>query len=152
MRRKNTGETNTRGIFIAQYRTARRVTMKLPTIMILKSISALIIGGTLLISPGFFLTLLGVTNSQGAASYGRLYGAACIGICVLAWVARNAENSVAQRAIILDLCVYDAIAFIVSFLILLSGSINMLGWLFAAFYLFFAIAFGYFLKPEKAFG
>jgi hypothetical protein len=124
--------------------------MKLSTLMILKSLSAFIIGGTLLINPGLFLTLLGIPISLGGDMYGRFYGAACIGICLLAWVSRHTENSVARQAIILDLCVYDAIAFIISFIVLLSGSINTLGWLFAAFYLFFAVSFGYFLLPKKA--
>lgn len=123
--------------------------MKLSTLLIIKAVSAILIGGILLIIPGLFLSLVGVADSQGAAIYGRLYGAACIGIFLLAWFARNAEDSVARRAIILDLCVYDAIGFIATLAVLLSGGVNVFGWLFAAFYLFFAITFGYFLIPQK---
>lgn len=118
--------------------------------MTIKAISAIIIGGTLLIAPGFFLTLLGIPVSQGAAMYGRLYGSACLGIFLLTWFTRQAEESTARWAIILDLCAYDAIAFIIALLVMLSSSINTLGWLFVAFYLFFAISFGYFLLPKKA--
>ena len=124
--------------------------MKISVLMTVKAISAIIVGWILLIAPDLFLTLLGVPISQGAAMYGRLYGAACLGIFMLTWFARHAEESTARWAIILDLCVYDAIAFIVTMIVMLSSKINALGWLFAAFYLFFTLTFGYFLFPKKA--
>jgi hypothetical protein len=123
--------------------------MDLSTFMIIKAVSSIVIGGVLLVNPGLFLTMVGISNSQGAAIYGRFYGAACIGIFLLTWFARNAEESLARWAIILDLCVYDAIGFFVTLVFLLLGEVNPYGWLFAAVYLFFAISFGYFLMRQK---
>ena len=54
-----------------------------------------------------------------------------------------------QRAIVWDLFVYDAIAFVAMLLIQLSGGFNLLGWGIVAIYLFFALGFGYFLLPER---
>jgi hypothetical protein len=68
---------------------------------------------------------------------------------MLTWFARKAEESVARRAIVLDLFVYDAIAFVAVLLIQLSGGLNLLGWGIVAIYLFFTLGFGYFLLPQK---
>ena len=55
----------------------------------------------------------------------------------------------ARRAIILNLFVYDVIAFVAMLLIQLSGGMNLLGWGIVAIYFFFALGFGYFLVPQK---
>jgi hypothetical protein len=74
----------------------------------------------------------------------REYGAALIGALLLNWYARNAGESQARRAIILDLFVYDAIGFVVTLIAQLSGLFNLLGWAIVAIYLFFAVGYGYF--------
>lgn len=68
---------------------------------------------------------------------------------LLTWIARNAEASLARRAIIWDLFVYDAVAFVAILLIQLSGEMNLLGRGIVAIYIFFASAFGSFLLPER---
>ena len=123
--------------------------MKLTTLMIIKSVASFILGIVLLAAPGLLLTLVSLSDSMGAAIFGRIYGAACIGISLLTWFARNAGDSVARRAIILDACVYDAIGFLILLVIQLSGRTNALGWLYIIVYFFFAVAFGYFLLPQK---
>jgi len=68
---------------------------------------------------------------------------------MLTWFARGAEASVARRAIILNLFVYDAIALVVTLIFVLTGRLNPLGWGIVAVYLFFTIGYGYFLLPQK---
>jgi len=87
--------------------------------------------------------------SPGGVFAAREYGAALIGNLLLTWFARNAIESEARRAIILALCVYDAIGFVITLIALFTGVLGPLGWFAAAIYLFFAIAFGYFLMPQK---
>jgi hypothetical protein len=84
-----------------------------------------------------------------SGNHAREYGAALMGNFVLTWFARNAEESVARRAIVGDLFAYDAIAFVAILLIQLSGGLNLLGWSIVAIYLFFALGFGYFLLPRQ---
>ena len=96
------------------------------------------------------LHLLGTSFGAGAALTARLYGATLFGNLSLTWLARNAEDSIGRRAIIWHLFIYDAIALVVTVLILLSGGLNALGWGIAAVYLFFTIGFGYFLIPNKS--
>jgi hypothetical protein len=123
--------------------------MKFKTLMIIKSLVCLAFGPLLLLVPGPLLTLLGSSFGPGAAITSREYGAALLGTFILTWFARNAIESVARRAIILNLFVYDAIAFIAMLLIQLSGGMNLLGWGIVVIYLFFALGFGYFLLPQK---
>lgn len=124
--------------------------MKFKTLMVIKSLVCIIFGPLLLLVPGTVLTLLGSSYGPGAAITSREYGAALLGTCILTWFARNATESVARRAIILNLTVYDAIACVAMLWIQLSGGMNLLGWGIVAIYLFFTLGFGYFLRPQQA--
>jgi hypothetical protein len=123
--------------------------MKFKTLMTIKAFVCLVFGPLLLFVPGPLLNLLGTSFGPGAALTAREYGAALIGLLMLTWFARNAEASVARRAIILNLFVYDAIALVVTLIIQLSGGLNLLGWGIVAIYLFFAVGFGYLLLPQE---
>ena len=123
--------------------------MKFKTLMIIKAVVCLGFGPLLLFLPGPLLVLLGSSFGPGAALTAREYGASLIGNLMLTWFARNAEESVARRAIILDLFVYDAIALVATLVIQLTGGLNLLGWGIVAIYLFFTVGFGYFLLKGK---
>jgi len=123
--------------------------MKFKHLMIIKAVVCLGFGPVLLFFPGQLLNLLGTTYGPGAALTAREYGAALIGNLFLTWLARNAEHSIARRAIIWHLFVYDAIALVATLAILLSGGLNVLGWGIVAVYLFFAIGFACFLSPKR---
>ena len=122
--------------------------MKFKTLMIIKAIVCLGFGPLLLFLPAQLLTLLGTSYGPGAALTAREYGASLMGNLMLTWFARAAEKSIARKAIILDLFVYDAIALIATVIIQLSGGLNLLGWGIVFVYLFFAAGFGYLLIQE----
>jgi hypothetical protein len=122
--------------------------MNYKTLMIIKAIVCLGFGPLLLFIPGQLLNFLGTSYGPGAALTAREYGAALIGNLLLTWLARNAEDSIARRAIIWNLFAYDAIAFILVLSIQLSGGLNMFGWGIVVVYLFFTIGFGYLLIPK----
>jgi hypothetical protein len=126
--------------------------MKIKTLMIIKAVVCLGFGPFLLFFPGQLLNLLGTSMGPGAALTAREYGASLIGNLFLTWLARNADDSVARRAIVWDLFVYDAIGLIATLTIQLSGGLNALGWGIVFVYFFFAIGFGYFLLPQTAKG
>lgn len=123
--------------------------MKFKTLMIIKAIVCLGFGPLLLFFPGQLLHLLGTSFGPGAALTAREYGAALFGNLFLTWLARNAGDSVARRAIIWHLFIYDAIALVATLIIQLSGGLNVLGWGIVAVYLFFTVGFGYFLLPQN---
>ncbi|MCG6959278.1 hypothetical protein LJE82_05230 [bacterium BMS3Abin03] len=122
--------------------------MKFKTLMIIKAVVCLGFGPLLLFLPAQLLNFLGTPYGPGAALTAREYGAALMGNLMLTWFARAAEKSVARKAIILHLFVYDAIALIATLIIQLSGGLNVLGWGIVFVYFFFTIGFGYFLIQE----
>jgi hypothetical protein len=117
--------------------------------MIIKAVVCLVFGILLLFVPRPLLQILGSSYGPGAAITAREYGAALIGILMLTWIARNAEDSVARRAIITSLFVYDGVALIAMLILQLSGAMNALGWGVVFIYLFFTVAFGYYMLPQK---
>lgn len=125
--------------------------MKLKDVMIIKALVCLVLGIPILVVPIFFYSLFGIKLDAAGALVGREYGASLIGNLLVTWFARNSADSDARRAIILGLCVYDLVGFVVFLVAQLTGLMNFLGWLPVAIYLFFAVAFGYFyFKKSKA--
>jgi hypothetical protein len=127
----------------------KEVIMKFKTVMIIKAIVCLGFGPLLLFVPSWLLNLLGSSYGPGAALTAREYGAALIGTLLLTWLARNAENSIARRAIIWDLFVYDAIALVATLIIQLSGGLNLLGWGIVVVYPFLHTWLWLFTPSEK---
>ncbi|NHZ84828.1 MAG: hypothetical protein GWP19_02990 [Planctomycetia bacterium] len=123
--------------------------MKLKSLMTIKAIVCLGFGPLLLFFPGWLLNLLGTTYGPGAALTAREYGATLIGNMLLTWIARDAGKSIARKAIIIHLFVYDAIALVATLIIQLSGGLNALGWSIVFVYFFFTVGFGYFLIQEN---
>jgi len=120
--------------------------------MVIKAIVCLVFGILLVLVPGPLLSLYGITVGAGGIFMARVYGASLLGNLMLSWFARNAADSEARRAIILDLFVYDAVGFVVALLAQLSGLMNPLGWALVVIYLFFTLGFGYFqfVKPSAS--
>jgi hypothetical protein len=123
--------------------------MKFKTLMIIKAVVCLCLGVPILLAPVFLYSLFGTSLNPGGVFAAREYGASLIGNLLLTWFARNAIESDARRAIILGLCVYDAIGFVVTLIAQFTGVLGPLGWFAAVIYLFFAVGFGYFLLPQK---
>ena len=118
--------------------------MKFKTLMLVKAAVCLFFGILLLLQPNQLLNLLGVTVGAGGLLMARAYGAALIGYLMLTWYARDAGDSVARRAIILDLFVYDAIGLVVTLVAAINGVFNLLGWGIVGVYLFFTLGYGYY--------
>ena len=119
--------------------------MRFKILMIIKAVVCLSLGTLILLVPEFTYGLFGITLTPGGTFPAREYGAALIGTLLITWFARNSSESDSLRAIILGLCVYDAIGFVVTLIAQLSGLLNVLGWSVVVLYLFFAVGFGYFL-------
>ena len=68
-----------------------------------------------------------------------------MGTFLLTWLARNVAESLARRAILVDLLVYDAIGFIVTVRAIVVGMLNPLGWGIAVVYLVFTLGPAYLL-------
>ncbi len=123
--------------------------MKLKTLLIIKAIVCVCLGIPILLVPNFIYSIFGATLAAGGVFAAREYGASMMGILMLTWFSRNSQESDARWAIILALFVYDAIGAIVTLVAIISGALNVLGWLVVALYLFLALGFGYFLLPGR---
>lgn len=123
--------------------------MTLRTLLVIKAIVCLCFGLSILAVPDFVYSVFGATLAAGGTFAAREYGASLMGNLMLTWFARNSGESDARWAMILALCVYDAVGVLVTILAILSGAVNQMGWLVVLLYLFFAVAFGYFLVPKK---
>jgi len=123
--------------------------MKLRTLLIIKAAVCLGLGLPILFAPNFIYSIFGATLAAGGVFAAREYAASMMGNLMLTWFARNAQESDARWAMILALCVYDAVGFIITLIAIFSGSINSLGWLIVLIYLFFAVGFGFFLITKK---
>jgi hypothetical protein len=123
--------------------------MKLKTLLIIKAIVCLVLGLTVLFVPEFLYSIFGATLAAGGVFAAREYGASMIGNLMLTWFARNSDASQTRWAIVLALCVYDAVGVVVTLIAIFTGALNPLAWLVVALYLFFALGFGYFLLQRK---
>jgi len=118
--------------------------MKLKTLMIINAIVAIVFGVTFVILPAQAYSLYDITADEQLILMGRLFGAALIGFALLTWMARNATDSDARRAIVFALFIADGIGFVGALIGQLSNAVNALGWSTVAIYLLLALGFGYF--------
>lgn len=126
--------------------------MKLQTLMIIKAAVCLVLGLLLLVAPTIGFALFGASVTGDGTFPAQQYAAAMLGTMLLTWLARNAAESQARRAIIADLFIYDAIGVVITLIAIFAGRFSLMGWLIFAIYLFFAVGFGYFwfAKPAPA--
>ena len=96
------------------------------------------------------LGLLGAELNEGGTFTAREYGAALVGTLLLTWFAKDVKAADARRAILLDLLIYDLIGVVITFLVVVSGVLNALGWAILVVYLFFTVGAGYLLSKEKS--
>jgi len=126
--------------------------MKLKILMIVNSIVAIVFGVLFVIIPDQVLSLYGfgegVANPQ-LIYMCQLFGVSLIGLGLLTWIAKNAADSEARKAIVLALFVSDIIGFVVALINQINNVVNALGWSTVAIYLLLAIGFGYFQFSKK---
>ena len=117
--------------------------MKLSNFLIVKAIISLIFGLGFVFVPSVLMSIYGVTLDAGGALVGQMLGAALTGIGLICWFARAADKQ-ALQAITQSLFIGDSIGFIVTLIAQLAGTMNALGWLTVAIWLFLALGLGYF--------
>lgn len=98
------------------------------TLLSLYAIVAVIFCLGLCIMPAFWITLYGAHADPQAVLLLRLVGALFGGPAVMAWIARNAEPSESQAAIVIGLVVFNGLAALASLIGALSGVYNQFSW------------------------
>ena len=118
--------------------------MKFNTFMAIAAVIAFLFGLGFLLLPEQVLASYGVTLETAGQWVARYLGSAFIGISVLTWLARNAEQGEALRAIVLGDFVLSATGLVVAILDGIYGPGNALLWSTVVIYLFLTVGFGYF--------
>ena len=122
--------------------------MRISYLFLVASILSLIYGSGFILLPAQLLSIYGIETNDGGLLFVRLFGAALIGLGVLAWFVRNTDTWEARRAIVLAFFVINALSSLVLLLAQLAGTVNGLGWVNVAIFLVLALGFGYFLMPR----
>lgn len=118
--------------------------MKLSSLFTITSILSLVFGLVFVVVPVQAISYYGVTLGVGGAIMTQFHGAALIGLGVIAWYAREAEDCSARTAIVTGFFAGNALAFVVAATAQLSGLANDLGWTTVAIAFLLAAGFGYF--------
>ena len=126
--------------------------MKLKTFFTIHAIVALVFGLGLVFAPAATLAPYGVTTNEDGLLISRLLGAAYLGFSMVAWFARNTEESAARQAIVLGFFIGFTVGFVAFLFGGLSGIGNALGWSNVGIYFLLALGYGYFqfAKPSAS--
>jgi hypothetical protein len=118
--------------------------MKLKNMFLANSIISVVCSLALLLIPGPVLDSFGMTGKATEKLLLQFFGAELLGTGLLTLFAMNTKELRSQRSLTLSFFIADGIAFIVALGGLLSGAMNVFGWLIALLFLLLALGFGYF--------
>jgi len=124
--------------------------MKFSTFMIMYAVVSAVFGLGFVLMPGQLLPIYGVEPDAALRLIGQFFGAAIISLAILAWLARNLNDSEARRAIVLALLVGETLGLIMALIGQLNGILNALGWSVVVVYLVFALGLAYFQFSKSA--
>ena len=117
--------------------------MKIRVWMGVKGMVSIITGLGFLLFPEASLILLGAGTDATGLALARFFGATMFLVGLTLWLTRTVHEAHFLRMLASAVFVGDALAVIVAVRETLSGTINAFGWVVAALYLAFCLAFGY---------
>jgi len=124
--------------------------MKLKSFFVISAALGLVLGLGFFFAPAMVMSTFGVSAGEAHQHTARNFGSAVIGLAVISWVARNAKDSIARRAIILGLFTYFIFGSISIISFQLQGNANFYGWFIIVLHIFLALAFGYHLLVNRS--
>ena len=89
------------------------------------------------------MVILGTETDAVGLALARFFGATMFLVGLVLWMTRTVHDAHYLRMLASAVFVSDALAAIVAVRETLSGTINAVGWVVAALYLAFCLAFGY---------
>src|SRR5947209_5673306 len=122
--------------------------MRLSYFFIVAAVLSLLFGLAAVLIPEQFLLFYGANTDAVGTLALRLFGGNLLGLTVLYWLARNAEQSPARNAILPAGLFETTLGTVVTLFAQLAGVLNSLGWINVIVYLLLALGFGYFLIPR----
>ena len=116
--------------------------------MVISAIIALIIG---LLFIALRNVAMGISGAMGVGLIAQILGANFIGFAVLNFFSRNLADGDGLRAVLLANFTSDVLGLIITIAYWLTSGLTAYGYIVAAIYLIYSIAFGYYLiaQPRK---
>ncbi|NCF64480.1 MAG: hypothetical protein GWP61_00805 [Chloroflexi bacterium] len=123
--------------------------MNFRNLMVVTAVSAIGFGVGFIILPAQLGSLFGMSSTPTSDLAFRLYATALIGIGVLTWLIRKADDYDNQKPILTGLLVTDFGGFLVMLYAQLAGVMNALGWTVTILLLLLSAAYAYLLFSLK---
>jgi hypothetical protein len=126
--------------------------MKLKTLFVINAIVVILNGIGSVVVPDFFMSLYGATLDAIGRSMMQFGGAWLIGLGLLAWLVRDAEESETRRSIVTGFMLTYLVGLVVSVIGALSGAMNYMAWSPVGINVVLSLGYAYFLfaKPKNA--
>jgi hypothetical protein len=118
--------------------------MTLRNVFLANSIVSIFFSLVLLLMPTSMLELFGMSTNPTDKLLVQFFGAQVLAVGLVTLFGMNTKELRSQRTLTLSFFIADVITFIVALGGMLSGVMNVLGWVIAVVYLLLALGFGYF--------
>jgi hypothetical protein len=113
------------------------------------AVLAALFGIAFVLAPTQVLANYGMECPPAVALMSRLFGGTLLAIAVIQWSARDFQNEAATRAVLIGVCIADAVNLVVATAATSAGTINALGWSTVVIYFVGAAGAGYFLMGGR---
>jgi hypothetical protein len=116
--------------------------MKLSVVFALAGVLAILFGLSFLFAPAQTLALYGFESTTPGWRYAaQSFGGALLGVGVMNWLARNAADSDARRAIVTGNVVSNVAGLVLAVIMQLQGVVNAFGWTSVVIFLVLSVGF-----------
>ena len=123
--------------------------MTLKMFLSIIAVLAVVHGLAFVIAPGTVDALYGLPDSLPVALISRFFGGALIAWGGILWAARTFREEAAMRAVLQSTAVAEAIGVLTAVMGTASGTLNAMGWIAVAIYVFGTAGCVYFLSGQK---
>lgn len=126
--------------------------MKRSTFLSAAALIGIVFGLGMLIMPEQAFAMYAITLDGGSRAIAQSLGALVLSVGIMNWIVRNAEDSVALRAVLYGNLAIHALTLVTDILAVTSGAINEQGWISVGLHVVLGGGFGYFAfaKPKMA--
>ena len=118
--------------------------MKRSTFLAATAGIAAVFGLGMLLAPDMFFALYGIAPGDASSLFARSLGCSLMAVAVINWMARNAGDSAAMRAILAGNIVLHVIGIFLDASAVLAGTMNAQGWGSIILHIVFAAGFVYY--------
>ena len=124
--------------------------MTLRNLLVATAILGVIFGLAYLLVPEPVMRMFGTQTDASGYLAARFFGGACIGLGIIAWLARERGGEVAEEVVVPAFTLVFGLGTLLALLGTFSGLFSSVGWVVVAIFLAYAAAFAYFQFGKPA--